>query len=511
MEINKLLILGKKMVKGTQQLQYLRKSKEEGVVPKGIASQTTFTPSIHDEELRKNCEQIMHYTASRILDYMITYYETRARTLNASYYTEKSRLIQASTSIDEKERIEKELTDVLRKVKEETKKIHEKKMTKCKQDHKIYIPEENRTADTNPTPANDNNNNTNNRRKRRQKKKKRKPKRILQREETKGNVPTIDDITEEKMKDTVINLTNFQLTKPQLYIFYLSQSFTPTPKLPNLSIFERDLQNWINRLRWRQHYGKNRNADNPSQQNNQTDEQVNNMERKLVKKTEVHTAPKSSSHALELFIELVSKEAHSHQPNRKRTIPDNLPPEGRKALNELKNLYKNKDIVIRPFDKGVGFFLLNKEEYIQRTLQALSDTETYEIVDKKTAAEKATAEVKQWTAQYENEAGMTDKIIDWVTPDIEAQNPGNIYLNLKAHKPPTYPGRLITTGCNSYIENLSALTAHELKKVDLEYRLMDTPHFLRKIDEINDSGLLQGKDIIHVSVDVVNMFPNIPK
>ena len=511
MEINKLLILGKKMVKGTQQLQYLRKSKEEGVVPKGIASQTTFTPSIHDEELRKNCEQIMHYTASRILDYMITYYETRARTLNASYYTEKSRLIQASTSIDEKERIEKELTDVLRKVKEETKKIHEKKMTKCKQDHKIYIPEENRTADTNPTPANDNNNNTNNRRKRRQKKKKRKPKRILQREETKGNVPTIDDITEEKMKDTVINLTNFQLTKPQLYIFYLSQSFAPTPKLPNLSIFERDLQNWINRLRWRQHYGKNRNADNPSQQNNQTDEQVNNMERKLVKKTEVHTAPKSSSHALELFIELVSKEAHSHQPNRKRTIPDNLPPEGRKALNELKNLYKNKDIVIRPFDKGVGFFLLNKEEYIQRTLQALSDTETYEIVDKKTAAEKATAEVKQWTAQYENEAGMTDKIIDWVTPDIEAQNPGNIYLNLKAHKPPTYPGRLITTGCNSYIENLSALTAHELKKVDLEYRLMDTPHFLRKIDEINDSGLLQGKDIIHVSVDVVNMFPNIPK
>ena len=48
-------------------------------------------------------------------------------------------------------------------------------------------------------------------------------------------------------------------------------------------------------------------------------------------------------------------------------------------------------------------------------------------------------------------------------------------------------------------------------KVDLEYRLMDSPHFLRKIDELNESGLLLNKDIIHVSVDVVNMFPNIPK
>ena len=40
---------------------------------------------------------------------------------------------------------------------------------------------------------------------------------------------------------------------------------------------------------------------------------------------------------------------------------------------------------------------------------------------------------------------------------------------------------------------------------------MDTPHFLRKIDELNESGLLHNNDIIHVSVDVVNMFPNIPK
>ena len=512
MEINKLFILGKKMVKAAMQLQHLRKSKEEGVVPKGIASQVKFTPSIHDDELKQECEKIMHYTASRLLDHMITYYEIRARTLNASYYSEKDKVIRATTENNERERIEKVLTEVLRKEKEETRKIHEKKMSKCRQEYKIYVQQEQPTLQTGNNNNNqiDENNETNNR-KRRQKKKKRKPKRVLRREEIKGNVPSIDEITEERMKDTVINLTDLQLTKPQLYIFYLSQSFAPTPKLPNLTVFEKDLQNWINRLRWRYYYGNKKNATNTNQQPNETDEQVNNMERTLIKKTDVHNAPKATSHALELFIERVTKDAHDYKPNRNRTIPDNLPQEARKALKELKNLHKNKDIIIRPFDKGVGFFLIKKEEYIQRTLQALSDTETYETVDLKEAAEKTTEEVKQWTIQYQNEKGMTEKITKWVTPDVESQNPGNIYLNLKAHKPPAYPGRLITTGCNSYIENLSALTAHELKKVDLEYRLMDTPHFLRKIDELNESGLLLNKDIIHVSVDVVNMFPNIPK
>ena len=169
--MNKLLILGKKMIKTTMQLQHLRKSKEEGVVPKGIASQMKFTPSIHNEELKQNCKKIMHNTASRLLDHMITYYETRAKTLNASYYSEKDKVIRATTENYERERIEKALTEVLRKEKEETKKKHEKKMMKCKQEYKIYIPQEQRTLHSH---NNDNNqideNNEANKRKRRQKK-----------------------------------------------------------------------------------------------------------------------------------------------------------------------------------------------------------------------------------------------------------------------------------------------------------------------------------------------------
>ena len=191
MEMNRLLVIGKKMVKASMQLQHLRNSREEGVVPKGIASQTKFTPSIQDDVLKTNCQQIMYNTVSRILDYMITYYETRARTLNASFYAEKQKIIQITDNGD-RERIENILKEVLRKQKGETKKIHEKKMEKCRQEYRIYTPTE---ETTNNVP-----NITHERRpKRRQKKKKkRKPKRIQKRDELKGTLPRINEMTAEK-------------------------------------------------------------------------------------------------------------------------------------------------------------------------------------------------------------------------------------------------------------------------------------------------------------------------
>ena len=61
-----------------------------------------------------------------------------------------------------------------------------------------------------------------------------------------------------------------------------------------------------------------------------------------------------------------------------------------------------------------------------------------------------------------------------------------MYCNPKAHKPEkNYPGRLISTGCDTYIKNLSILTSHELKKVPLKYNLKDTNALLRNIEDIN--------------------------
>ena len=52
------------------------------------------------------------------------------------------------------------------------------------------------------------------------------------------------------------------------------------------------------------------------------------------------------------------------------------------------------------------------------------------------------------------------------------------------------------------------LTAHELKKVTLQYNLKDTGDLLRKIDKLNEERALEKYDeILHVSFDIVAMFP----
>ena len=81
------------------------------------------------------------------------------------------------------------------------------------------------------------------------KKKHRIPTAKRKRDEMKGNIPAIADMTLERLKSTVINKTDINFTNTQLYISYLSQSYVPTPGLPNMVLFEKDLNNWINRLR----------------------------------------------------------------------------------------------------------------------------------------------------------------------------------------------------------------------------------------------------------------------
>ena len=198
-----------------------------------------------------------------------------------------------------------------------------------------------------------------------------------------------------------------------------------------------------------------------------------------------------------------------HRPTQKYVSPDNIAKPIRLALKEIKNW---QNVVVRPFDKGVGFFLLKEEDYINRIGVHLNDRTVYSIVDNlDNLVSDIINVITNWTISFKDKIGMTKKIREWVIPCVDLNRPGNMYLNPKAHKPPLYPGRMITTGCGSYIENLSALTAYELKKANLEYRIIDTPHFLRKIDSLNASTILLGKDVIHVAIDISNMFTNIPR
>ena len=130
------------------------------------------------------------------------------------------------------------------------------------------------------------------------------------------------------------------------------------------------------------------------------------------------------------------------------------------VMHEMKNW---EDFVIRIFDKGSGFFLMDKKEYTEQTEKELGDPLMH---DHQGAIQQCSSAIVTWTVKWSKEPGLTDKSKKLVIPSAEASF-GNNYMNIKDHKPEkNYPGRLISTGMNTPTKNLAILTAFELKKLN---------------------------------------------
>ena len=274
-----------------------------------------------------------------------------------------------------------------------------------------------------------------------------------------------------------------------------------------ISKFRLDILQFAYKLRWAWYWFCN----TPKTQKDMSSHElaIKSMETKLIKSEETKPIKVTNNHCLELYIERITKDLLQTSTRIRSKLPDNLPTESRLALEEMQ---KWKDIVIRPADKGSKYFFLDQEDYVKRVQVHIYDQETFQKVNKDEAEKQTRLEISKWCYKYEDEAGVTAKLCQWLMPD-DSCKPGNNYVNPKAHKPEKdYPGRLISTGCASAIKNLSALTAHELTKVELDYAIKDANHILRKIEEINQSGVLHGVDsVIHASFDIEAMFPSISK
>ena len=83
-----------------------------------------------------------------------------------------------------------------------------------------------------------------------------------------------------------------------------------------------------------------------------------------------------------------------------------------------------------------------------------------------------------------------------------------MYGNIKTHKE-NIPVRVITSGCDTAVENLSIFVENVLFELasELLSQIKDTCHMLEIIDDMINSDL--SSNAILVSFDIVNMFPSI--
>ena len=495
---------GVKFVRIRYQLEYLKSAKEQKFLPRGIAEQMKYVSPIHDANLQNSLQNLMYFAGSRMLDLLIIYYTSWSCNLRTTYYSCLANLEEWMDQTEFKS-FKHRLNIALAKEKEKSLKTSESKLKRDADIIQCRYTENDSCVLPNKSVMSQ---------KRFKSRRKRKKKQLhcsrkRRRTEVKGIVPAISNIPEEQLKNCVINLSSKieEVSPHQLYLFYLGKKFAPTPPLPDYSQFRLDILQFAYKLRWAWYWFCN--PPKVVKDMSVQDIAIKEMEKKLIKADETKPMKVSNNHCLELFIQRTTKDLLQTNNSIRSKLPDNLPMESRKALEDME---KWKDIVIRPADKGSRYFFLDREDYVKRVREHIHDEETFQKVDKAQAEEETKLAIINWCSKYKNEIGLTDKIYQFVTPD-DFCKPGNNYVNPKAHKPEkNYPGRMISTGCASAIKNLSALTAHELTKVELDYAIQDTNHILRKIDEINELGALSGvTSVIHASFDIEAMFPNISK
>ena len=91
---------------------------------------------------------------------------------------------------------------------------------------------------------------------------------------------------------------------------------------------------------------------------------------------------------------------------------------------------------------------------------------------------------------------------------VKGSTLGKMYGNVKTHKIGN-PTRVITSACNTAIENLSIFVENVLYGFasELLSRIKDTSHVLDISDNLNSLHL--PLDFILASFDIINMFSNI--
>ena len=230
---------------------------------------------------------MMNFSASRILDTLIIYYQNWKNNLWSQHY---QLLAKHKNTMDPKDYTD--LCNIIASIIHKDKKAPEKTHTaKLKRDKELGESYESfilckDTAKASPQAG------LKVRKKRRKPRTKTKRKRPrLQSEKHKRTqvkcvLPPKESIPMETLQKSVINLSSKVLTRDHLYVFYLGDSFAPTPKLPNLMKFNDDVIKWTNSLRRTVHFELTvKKQENLAEKVESTplQDDVTSMERSLVK------------------------------------------------------------------------------------------------------------------------------------------------------------------------------------------------------------------------------------
>ena len=163
---------------------------------------------------------------------------------------------------------------------------------------------------------------------------------------------------------------------------------------------------------------------------------------------------------------------------------------------------KTGDLVMRSQDKGNRFVVVNKETDIQKANDQINRS-SFKKLDHDPTKDHIEI-VKRWSNKWLKKGDISKEWSEYIIN--EDAKPGKNSTLYKTHKQGT-PVRLLTSGCNTAIENLARFIEVVCAPLteNMKSRIKNTDHLLNIIDELNKKGIPD--NTLLVSFDIVNMFP----
>jgi len=182
-----------------------------------------------------------------------------------------------------------------------------------------------------------------------------------------------------------------------------------------------------------------------------------------------------------------------------RKLPSNLDSEKSAALEQIK---QDPDLKVIPFDKGVGFALLEKEEMFSKISAEIGEAKVIEKDPTNTLVTKVQRAVSKL-----HKENKIDKQTFYSMYPSDAQPP-RLYGVIKAHKPQkNYPMRTVVSTVGTATHGTSKHLVDLIQKTldKNEMRLKNSTSFVNEAREWEIST-----DEVQVSYDVVALYPSVP-
>ena len=194
-----------------------------------------------------------------------------------------------------------------------------------------------------------------------------------------------------------------------------------------------------------------------------------------------------------------------HNYNSSRLNFSNMPPEELKALKELS---KNKDIVVMKPDKGTGIVIMNLADYISKMEQIILDETKFQEhanQDLYKVSRSIERKVRDFLREKVHKPGHITKE-EYTKLNPNGSHIGVMYGLPKVHKQ-SIPTRPICSAIGTSTYELSKFVANIIKPAASNVHgtdLKDTFQFVQQISEVNINNFYM------VSFDVQSLFTNVP-